>query len=133
MVNFIKLAIVFISLLFSTVCNAEVSVQFTSLLERHALASGVDITQLGDLNVADVMQSGQGQYAILLQQGVLNHIQLQQTGLGNQAQITQFGNSNSAQIIQSGESNRIQVEQWGDRHFSVEQSGVGADISIVQY
>ncbi|NRQ42560.1 curlin subunit CsgB [Rheinheimera sp. YQF-2] len=112
---------------------ADVSVQITSLLERHALANGVDITQLGDLNVADVTQSGTGHYAVLLQQGVLNQILLQQSGMGNQAELRQFGNNNSAQIIQSGADNLIRVEQWGNRQFSIEQSGVGAEISIIQY
>ncbi len=113
--------------------HAEVSVQFTALLERHALANGVDITQFGDLNVAAVTQSGQGHYALLLQQGVLNQLLLQQTGTGQRAQISQYGNNNSALVIQHGQNNQIQIEQWGNRHFSIEQSGVGEAISIVQY
>lgn len=113
--------------------SADVSVQFTSLLERHALANGVDITQFGDLNVADVTQSGQGHYAVLLQQGVLNQIFLQQTGAGHHAQINQYGSNNSALVVQHGENNQIQIEQWGNRHFSIEQSGAGETISIVQY
>lgn len=113
--------------------SADVSVQFTSLLERHALANGVDIAQFGDLNVADVRQSGQGHYAVLLQQGVLNQILLQQTGAGHRAQISQHGSNNSALVVQHGENNQIQIEQWGNRHFSIEQSGVGETISIVQY
>ncbi|HAW94287.1 MAG: curlin subunit CsgB [Rheinheimera sp.] len=112
---------------------ADVSVQLTSLIERHALANGVDITQLGDLNVADVTQGGDANYAVLLQQGVLNQIFLQQYGSGNQAQIRQFGNNNSADILQQGESNLIQLEQWGNRSFSIEQIGNGAEISIIQY
>ena len=112
---------------------ADVSVQFTSLLERHALANGVDIAQFGNLNVADVTQSGQGHYAVLLQQGLLNQILLQQSGVGHRAQISQYGNNNSALVVQHGENNQIQIEQWGNRHFSIEQSGVGETISIVQY
>ncbi|WP_019674233.1 hypothetical protein [Arsukibacterium perlucidum] len=112
---------------------ADVSVQLTSLLERHALANGVDITQLGDLNVADVTQGGDANYAVLLQQGVLNQIFLQQYGSGNQANIRQFGNNNSAEILQQGESNLIQLEQWGNRSFAIEQIGNGAEISIIQY
>lgn len=112
---------------------ADVSLQLTSLLERHALANGVDITQLGDLNVADVTQGGDTNYAVLIQQGVLNQILLQQYGSGNQAQIRQFGNNNSADILQQGESNLIQLEQWGNRGFSIEQIGNGAEISIIQY
>ena len=115
------------------VAVADVSIQFTSLLERHALANGVDIAQFGNLNVADVTQSGQAHYAVLLQQGVLNKILLQQNGFGNRAQINQFGNNNSALVVQQGEHNQIQIEQWGNRHFSIEQSGVGETISIVQY
>ncbi|SNY41301.1 minor curlin subunit [Arsukibacterium tuosuense] len=112
---------------------ADVSVQLTSLLERHALANGVDITQLGDLNVADVTQGGDANYAVLLQQGVLNQIYLQQYGSGNEAQISQFGNNNVADILQQGESNLIQLEQWGNRSFAIEQIGNGAEISIIQY
>lgn len=112
---------------------ADVSVQLTSLLERHALANGVDITQLGDLNVADVTQGGDANYAVLLQQGVLNQILLQQYGRGNQTQIRQFGSNNSADILQHGDSNLIQLEQWGNRSFSIEQIGNGAEISIIQY
>lgn len=120
-------------LLHCCLASAEVSVQFTSLLERHALANGVDIAQFGNLNVADVTQAGQGNYAVLLQQGVLNKILLQQNGLGHSAQVSQFGSNNSALVIQKGEHNQIQIEQWGNRHFSIEQSGVGETISIVQY
>ncbi|MDP5191933.1 curlin repeat-containing protein, partial [Rheinheimera baltica] len=65
MINKIKMLLMLAMLGFASHGYAEVSVQLTSLLERHALANGVDITQLGDLNVADVMQSGQGQYAVL--------------------------------------------------------------------
>lgn len=122
-----------IGLLTSDCSFADVSLQLTSLLERHALANGVDITQLGDLNVADVTQGGNGNYAVLLQQGVLNQIFLQQYGNGNQAQIRQFGNNNSADILQQGESNLIQLEQWGNRSFAIEQIGNGAEISIIQY
>ena len=121
------------AMLLASAVHADVSLQLTSLLERQALANGVDITQLGNLNVADVTQSGQGQYAILLQQGVLNHIQLHQSGLGNQVQALQAGNSNTAVIIQHGDHNLVQIEQRGNRHFSVEQTGVGAEISIIQY
>ncbi|MDX5407095.1 MAG: curlin subunit CsgB [Chromatiaceae bacterium] len=112
---------------------ADVSLQFTTLLERHALANGVDITQLGDLNVADVTQSGQGHYAVLLQQGVLNQLSLTQSGFANQAEVSQIGNGNSAQIIQNGSYNLIQLQQWGNRQFTIEQSGVGAEISVIQY
>ena len=133
MFNVTKWLLIFGVAMSSATAVADVSVQITSLLERHALANGVDITQLGDLNVADVTQSGNGHYAVLLQQGVLNQILLQQSGMGNQAELRQFGNNNSAQIIQSGADNLIRVEQWGNRHFSIEQSGVGAEISIVQY
>jgi minor curlin subunit len=127
-----RLALVSLLLISGTV-HADISLQMTSLLERRALASGVDITQLGDLNVADVTQSGQAHYAVLLQQGVLNQILLQQTGYGHQAELMQTGNNNIANIIQSGESNLIRVEQWGNRELSIEQSGVGERISIVQY
>ena len=120
-------------LLHCFMATAEVSVQLTSLIERHALANGVDITQFGNLNVADVTQAGQGHYAVLLQQGVLNKILLQQNGFGHRTQISQFGNHNSALVNQQGERNQIQIEQWGNRHFSIEQSGVGETISIVQY
>lgn len=133
MFNVTKWLLIFGVAMGSATAVADVSVQITSLLERQALANGVDITQLGDLNVADVTQSGNGHYAVLLQQGVLNQILLQQSGMGNQAELRQFGNNNSAQIIQSGTDNLIRVEQWGNRHFSIEQSGVGAEISIVQY
>ena len=120
-------------MLLSYQATADVSVQFTSLLERHALANGVDIAQFGNLNVADVTQAGQGHYAVLLQQGVLNKILLQQNGFGHSTQISQFGSNNSALVVQQGENNQIQIEQWGNRHFSIEQSGVGETISIVQY
>lgn len=133
MLNIFKGMFCSFTLLAASTALADVSVQFTSLLERQALANGVDITQLGDLNVASVMQSGQGQYAQLLQQGILNQILLHQDGFANRAQIRQFGNNNSAHILQNGDNNLIQVEQWGNRHFSIEQSGVGAEISIIQY
>jgi minor curlin subunit len=133
LINIFKFLLLAMATMTTTHLCADVSVQFTSLLQRHALASGVDITQLGDLNVADVTQSGQGHYALTLQQGVLNHILLQQSGFGNQAQISQFGSHNTAQISQLGDNNLIQIEQWGNRHFSIEQSGVGAEISIIQY
>lgn len=120
-------------LMFSSGCNADISVQFTALLERQAMANGVDISQLGDLNVADVMQSGQGHYAVLLQQGLLNQVLLQQHGSGQQAFVKQFGSNNTADIIQNGQNNQIHIEQWGDRQFSIEQSGTGETISIVQY
>lgn len=120
-------------LLFSVPALADVSVQLTSLLQRQAMANGIDISQFGDLNVADVTQMGEGNYAVLLQQGVLNHIQLQQIGSGNQFQASQYGGHNTADITQKGADNRIQLEQWGNRHFAIEQSGFGADISIIQY
>ncbi|MBV2129915.1 curlin subunit CsgB [Rheinheimera sp. SM2107] len=120
-------------LLTSEVVFADVSVQLSSLLERHALANGVDITQLGDLNAANVTQAGEANYAVLIQQGVLNQIFLQQYGTDNQAQINQYGNNNHADILQHGESNLIQLEQWGNRSFAIEQIGDGAEISIIQY
>ncbi|WP_213997520.1 curlin subunit CsgB [Arsukibacterium sp.] len=129
----VKAVIMSAGLLTSGFAFADVSVQLTSLIERHALANGVDITQLGDLNVADVTQGGDANYAVLLQQGVLNQIFLQQYGSGNQAQISQYGNNNVADILQQGESNLIQLEQWGNRSFSIEQIGNGAEISIIQY
>ncbi len=131
-VNF-RVVILIAGVVTSGLAFADVSVQLTSLIERHALANGVDITQLGDLNVADVTQGGDANYAVLLQQGVLNQIFLQQYGSGNQAQIRQFGNNNSADILQQGESNLIRLEQWGNRSFSIEQIGNGAEISIIQY
>ena len=131
-VNFKTLSL-FVMLVTSGSAFADVSVQLTSLLERHALANGVDITQLGDLNVADVTQGGDANYAVLLQQGVLNQIYLQQYGSGNEALVRQFGNKNRADILQQGESNLIQLEQWGNRSFSIEQIGNGAEISIIQY
>lgn len=112
---------------------ADVSLQITSLLERQALANGVDISQLGDLNVADVSQTGEAHYAVLIQQGILNKLVLTQSGFGNQAAVRQHGNGNEANIIQSGEHNAIQLEQWGNRFLTIEQSGAGADISIIQY
>lgn len=129
----VKIAGFGLLLLTSSFAFADVSVQLSSLLERHALANGVDITQLGDLNVANVTQSGEANYAVLIQQGVLNQIFLQQYGSDNQAEISQYGNNNHADILQHGESNLIQLEQWGNRSFSVEQIGNGAEISIIQY
>ncbi|WP_083981788.1 curlin subunit CsgB [Arsukibacterium ikkense] len=129
----VKIASMMLMLVSGGQAFADVSVQLSSLLERHALANGVDITQLGDLNVANVTQNGEANYAVLIQQGVLNHIFLQQYGSGNQASIRQFGNNNSADILQQGESNLIQLEQWGNRSFSIEQIGNGAEISIIQY
>lgn len=133
MINLLRMLLLALSTLTAMASSADVSVQFTAMLERQALASGVDISQFGDLNVADVTQTGQGHYAVLLQQGVLNQLVLQQSGFANQAQIRQFGNNNSAEIRQIGDNNLIQIEQWGNRHFSIEQSGVGAEISIIQY
>tara|TARA_R110002126_G_scaffold163858_1_gene311741 strand:+ start:8282 stop:8686 length:405 start_codon:yes stop_codon:yes gene_type:complete len=129
----VKVAGLILLLATSNFAFADVSVQLSSLLERHALANGVDITQLGDLNVASVSQSGEANYAALMQQGVLNQIFLQQYGSNNQAQIIQYGNNNHADILQQGESNLIQLEQWGNRSFAVEQIGNGAEISIIQY
>lgn len=121
------------ALLCSSCAIADVSLQITSLLERQALANGVDISQFGDLNVADVAQTGEAHYAILIQQGILNKLVLTQSGLSNQAAVKQYGNGNEANIIQRGEHNAIQLEQWGNRFLTIEQSGTGADISIIQY
>ncbi|CAM3825106.1 curlin subunit CsgB [Rheinheimera salexigens] len=133
MLNVTKWLVLINMAMYSSTALADISIQLTSLIERQALASGVNVTQLGDFNVADVTQSGSGHYAVLLQQGVLNQLILQQRGFGHQAEINQFGNNNSAQIIQSGKDNLIRLEQWGNQQFSIEQSGVGAEISIIQY
>lgn len=113
--------------------QAELSVQLSSMLERQALASLANITQHGDLNTAYISQSGDEHFAVLLQHGVFNQLLLRQEGIGHQAQLKQSGSYNSATIVQRGVANLIQVEQWGNRHLTVEQTGNGETISIVQY
>ncbi|MBZ9611004.1 curlin subunit CsgB [Rheinheimera maricola] len=113
--------------------QAELSVQLSSMLERQALASVATIAQYGELNTALVSQSGDAHFAVLLQQGVLNQLLLRQEGSGHQAHLKQSGGHNSAFILQRGDTNFIQVEQWGSRHLTVEQTGAGEAISIVQY
>jgi len=129
------LKLVFGWTLFVGYCQAdtELSVSLSSMLERKALASLVDITQQGDVNSAHIVQSGNAHYAVLLQSGVLNHIMLQQQGVGHKVILKQDGNNNSAVILQRGEANLIQIEQWGNRQLMVEQSGTGETLSIVQY
>jgi minor curlin subunit len=111
----------------------DISIPLTSLLERHALANGIDIMQVGSHNHLVVSQDGQTNYAFLLQQGEFNDISLSQHGVGHQSLIRQYGNNNSADIVQHGHQNLIQLEQWGGRSFSIEQSGIGAAISITQF
>ncbi|HBN87545.1 MAG TPA: curlin subunit CsgB, partial [Rheinheimera sp.] len=55
MVNLARRGMIASAMLLASAVQADVSLQLTSLLERQALANGVDITQLGNLNVADVM------------------------------------------------------------------------------
>ncbi|WP_333607990.1 curlin subunit CsgB [Arsukibacterium sp.] len=127
------LLLAFLTMSSGSYASTDISIPLTSLLERHALANGIDIMQLGTNNQLVVSQDGQTNYAFLLQQGEFNDISLSQHGLGNQSLIRQYGNNNSADILQHGHQNLIQLEQWGGRSFSIEQSGIGAAISITQF